>query len=84
MAGSTEFPSKSVTRTASLGQDGNFAVAEEEHVARVLQDRRDIRSNKELAVAEADYYRRSLAHSNDRVRLVAINDRQGKDAAQFA
>ncbi len=40
-----------------------------EHVARVAQDRRYVRCNEILAIAQADYHRRPQAGSHDFVRV---------------
>ena len=49
-------------------EDGHLAVAEEEDVAGVLQNRRNIGSNKKFAIAQTNYNRRTLAHRDDRAR----------------
>ena len=56
--------------------DGDLAVAEEKDVACVLQNRRNIRSDEELAIAETDYDRRSLADGDDCVGFVGVDDRK--------
>ncbi len=64
-----------------LVDDRDFAVSEKENVACVLKNRRNVRSYEELAIAETDNHRRALAHGDDRVRLVGVDDRECKDAA---
>src|ERR1044071_8028796 len=64
--------------------DRDFAVAEKEDVARVLQDRGNVRRDEELAVAKTDHDRRALTHGDDRVGLVRVDDRKREDATQFA
>jgi hypothetical protein len=64
--------------------DRDLAVAEKEDVACVLQDRWNVRRDEELAIAETDHDRRTLAHGDDRVRLVGVDDREREDAAQLA
>src|SRR5215510_8306306 len=62
-----------------LVDDRDLAVAEKENVARVLENRWYVRGDKELAIAEADNHRRTLAHGDDRVRLVCIDNRECED-----
>jgi hypothetical protein len=49
----------------------------------VLQDRRNVRRDKEFAVAKTDDDRRTLANGDDRVRLVHRDDRERKDPAKL-
>jgi hypothetical protein len=63
--------------------DRDLAVAEEKDVACVMQNRRNVGGDEKFAIAETDYDRRSLAHCDDRVRFVGLNDRKRKDPAQF-
>ena len=49
----------------------------------MLQDRRNVGSDKELAIAETDDHWRALTHRDDCVRLVGVEDGKGEDAAQF-
>ncbi len=64
-------------------QNRDLAFAEEKHVARMLQDRRNVGRDKKLAVAQTDHDRRPFANRDDRVRLVDGDDRQREDALQF-
>ena len=56
-----------------LGHDGNFAVAKKENVARVLENRGHVGSNKEFPVADADNHRWPEPRRNDRIRFVSAN-----------
>ena len=47
--------------TPARRDDRHLLVAEEDDVARVAEDRRDVRGDEELAVAEADDDRRAVA-----------------------
>src|SRR5215213_210630 len=67
-----------------LVDDCDFTVAEEEDVARVLENRRNVRGNKKLAVTKTDDDRRTLSHGDDGIRLVRVDDRECEDAAKFA
>ena len=64
-------------------QHRDLAVAEEENVSRVLQDRRDVGRDEELAVAKTDHHRRAFANGDDGVRFVDRDDRQCENALQF-
>ena len=68
---------------ALFRQYRDLAVAEEENVARMCQDRRYVRGDKELAVAEPDNDRRPFADRDHSIRLIDRNDREGKDTAKF-
>ena len=61
--------------------DRDLAVAEKEDVARVLKNWRNVGRDEELAIAETDHDRRTLAHGDDRVRFVGVDDRKREDAA---
>jgi hypothetical protein len=67
-----------------LGEHGQLAVAEEEDVARVLEDGGHVGGDEVLAVAEADDDGRPLPDGDDRVRLFGRDDREREDAAQVA
>ena len=82
--GCTELPSKSSDAHCVSVDDRDLAVAEKEDVARVLQNRWNVRSDEKLAIAETDHDRRPLAHGDDRVRFVGVDDREGEDAAQLS
>jgi hypothetical protein len=58
-----------------------IAISEKENVACVLKNRWNVGSDKKLAIAETDNYGRALAHGDDRVGLVRVDDRECKDAA---
>ena len=68
---------------AVSGHHRNFAVAEEKNIARVFQNRRDIRSHKVLALAEADHHRRALTRGNNRVGRVRGKHRKRENAAEL-
>ena len=63
-------------------QDGDLSVLEEDHVARVREDRRDVRGDEVLAVAESDDDRRAIAHGDDGARIGGGDDDQREQAAQ--
>ena len=50
--------------------DGEIAIAKEEQIARVIQNRRNIRGNEEFVFAQADYGGRSIAGGDDLVGLI--------------
>src|SRR6266699_3281203 len=54
-------------------EHGDFTVAEKKDVARMLQDGRNIRGDKKLAISEADDDGWSLTHGNNGVRLVGVD-----------
>ena len=62
-----------------LGENGHLAIAEKKDIARVLKNRRNIRSYKEFVVAEADHNRRTLPHRDDRVGFIGVDDRKRKN-----
>src|SRR6185503_20047870 len=64
-----------------LVDDRDLAVAEKENVACVLKNRWNVRSDEELAIAKTDNHRRALAHGDDRVGLIGVDDRECEDAA---
>ncbi len=53
-----------------LGHHGNFAVAQKENVARVLENCGDVGGDKVLALAQTDNYRRSQPGGNNSVGFV--------------
>ena len=61
--------------------DRHLLVAEEHDVARVAQDRRNVRGDEELAVAESDDDRRAVAHGDDLVGIVGRDQHQREQAA---
>ncbi len=62
--------------------DRHLLVAEEHDVARVAQHRGDVGGDEELAVAEPDHDRRTVAHRHDLVRVVGRDQHQRKQPAQ--
>src|SRR5437867_120164 len=64
-------------------EDGHVAVHQEENVARVVQNRRNIGSDEVLVVAQPDYGRRSRPDSHDLIRFAFRDDGQGKYAADL-
>ncbi len=63
---------------AGQGQDGHIAVGQEIHVARVVQDARNIGGHKGLALAHTDDHRRTEPRGNDLVRFEGRQDAQSK------
>ena len=63
-------------------QDGDLSVLEEDHVARVREDRRDVRGDEVLAFAEPDHDRRAIAHGDDGAGIGRGDDDQREQAAQ--
>ena len=74
-------PKKSVNSTPDARDDRHLLVAEEHHVAGVAEDRRDVRGDEELAVAEADDDRRSVADGDDLLGIVGRNQHEREQAA---
>ena len=74
-------PKKSVNVDAGPRDDRHLLVAEEHDVARVAEDRRDVRRDEELAVAEADHDRRAVADGDDLLRIVGRDQHQREQAA---
>ncbi len=67
-------------RTASARTRRDLAVLEEQEVARVGQQRRDVRGHVVLVRAQADHQRRSHARRDQAVRLVAVHQHERVDA----
>ena len=59
----------------------HLLVAEEHDVAGVAEDRRDVRGDEELAVAEADDDRRAVADGHDLVGIVGRDQHQPEQPA---
>ena len=74
-------PKKSVNSTPRARDDRHLLVAEEHDVAGVAEDRRDVRGDEELAVAEADDDRRAVADGDDLLRIVGRDQHQREQAA---
>ena len=64
-------------------QNGHVAVGQEEHVARVTQNRRHIGGDEVFAVAQTHHYRRPGARSHDLVRVLAGDHAQREHAGQL-
>src|SRR5207247_9672405 len=62
-------------------EDRDLAIAQEKDVARVLQNRRNIRSDKKLAVSETNHHWRTFKNCNNCVWLVSVNDYMREDVA---
>ena len=73
---------KSVSCTPSRRQDGHVAVGQKIHVARVVQNARDIGRDKRLALAHADDHRRPGARGDNLVRLGRRQNPQRERAGQ--
>ena len=58
-------------------------VVEKHDVARVAENRRDVRGDEVLALAEADDHRRAVAHGDDRVRVVRRDQHEREQPAQL-
>jgi hypothetical protein len=62
---------------AGRGHDRDLAVVQHEHLARVLEDGRDVARDDRLALSDADDERRVLPCRDDRLRVVEMHDREG-------
>ena len=72
-----------VAQLNSIGSDDSkVAVAEEEQIASVIENRRHIAGHKVFIFAKADDDGRSIARRHNLVRLVRRNDCDGEDAGQ--
>ena len=69
---------------AARGEHGNVAVGEEENVAGVMQERRDVARDEVFALAQADHRRRAVARGYHLVRVVRRDHRHRVDARQAA
>ena len=58
----------------------DLAVVRVLHAARLGEERREVRGEEVLAVAEADDHRRLVAHADELVRLVVMDDDEGEVA----
>ena len=67
--------------TPVRGDDGHLLVAEEDDVARVAEDRGNVRRHEELAVAEAHDDRRPVPDGDDFSRVVGRDQHQREQAA---
>ena len=76
-------PSKSLRRTPSGGEHGHVAVGEEEHVARVAENRGHVGGDEVFVVAQADHHRRTRAGGDNLVRIGARQHGQGEYAGQL-
>ena len=68
-------------RDAGPRDDRHLLVAEKDDVAGVAEDRRDVRRDEELAVAQADDDRRPVADSDDLVWVVGRDQHEREQAA---
>ena len=68
-------------RHARARDDRHLFVAEEDHVARVAEDGRDVGGDEELAVAEADDDRRAVSNGDDLFGVVGRDQHQGEQPA---
>ena len=69
---------------AVLGQHRHVAVGQEDHVARVAQDRRHIGGHEIFAVAQPDHHRRPGARGHDLIGILARDHAQREHAGQLA
>ena len=67
-------------RHAAAGDDRHLFIAQEHDVAGVVEDRRDVGRDEELAVAETDHDRRSVANGDDLFGIVRRDEHQRKQA----
>ena len=70
--------------TPAARHDGHLLVVEKHHVARVLEDGRDVGRDEPLALADADHDRRAVAHGDDLLGVVgatATRSRTGRAGA---
>ena len=67
---------------AGPGDDRHLLVVQEDDVARVAEDRRDVRGDEELAVAEADDDRRTVSDGDDLARIVRRDEHEREEPAQ--
>ena len=74
-------PKKSVNATPVARDDRHLLVAEEDDVAGVAEDRRDVGGDEELAVAEADDDRRAVADGDDLLGIVGRDQHEREQAA---
>ncbi len=59
----------------TFGRDRrDLAVVRELHAARLREERREVRCEEVLALAEPDDHRRLVAHADELVRMVAVDD----------
>ena len=63
------------------GDDGHFLVAEEDDVARVTEDGRNVRGDEELVLPESDDDRRAVADRDDLFGILDRNQHEGEHAA---
>ena len=68
---------------AAARQHGHVAIGQKEHVARMAEDRRHVRSHEIFTVAQADHHRRTFPGCDDFIRIVAAQNGQRKDAAEL-
>ena len=55
---------------AVLGHDGDLAVGQEEDVARVFENRRNVGRYEEFAIAKTHDHGRALTRGNNRIRVI--------------
>ena len=67
----TGSPSRPWIAIALRGEDGQLALLEEDHLARVLEDGRDVGGEEALALAVADDERRGVLRRDDLVRAAS-------------
>ena len=63
--------------------DDDLAVVRELHAARLGEERREVRGEEVLAVAEADDHRRLVAHADELVRMVVVDDDEREVALEL-
>jgi len=68
---------------ALLREYSYVAIGQEEYLAGVLEERRDVAGHKILAIAQANHGGRSHARGHDFVRVFRGHEYQRIDAAQF-
>ena len=66
-----------------MGEHGHIAVSEEEHVARMAQNRRNVRCHEVFVVAQADHHRRPRPRRDNFVRVCFREHRQSEHAGQL-
>jgi len=65
------------------GENGNVAIRQEKHFARVLEQCGDVASDEIFSFSETNHGRRAKARRNNLLRIICREKDQRVDAAQF-
>ena len=77
-------PAVEIAEAHAFGREHRHVpVAQEKHVARIAQDRRNVRRHEIFVVAQADHHRRSRPRGDNLVGVGNREDRQGEYAGQL-